>query len=243
MDPGMTGNAGETPNHVRLKRLALLWAQAHGYSACAFEVTLPRCRYRTDIAAYRPQREDSGCTAIFECKQALADLRRDNCCTAQIRERLDTLYRRRLLLEKHLRVHYPNLRVRDSLFPEFDSHDFTAIEHHNYARVLREIHALQHRVWECAKFEKVLRYGCANLYFLVVPNELFRASEIPPGWGALVEREGRLVLVTRPVWQETALRHRLHFLERIAAAGTRALNRRVNITFEEVVAEKSHAYS
>ena len=32
---------GETATHARLKRLALLWAQAHGYSACAVEVTLP----------------------------------------------------------------------------------------------------------------------------------------------------------------------------------------------------------
>jgi hypothetical protein len=41
--------------HANLKRLAVLWAQAHGYSACAVEVKLPRCRYRADVAAYRPQ--------------------------------------------------------------------------------------------------------------------------------------------------------------------------------------------
>ena len=47
-------NRGETDTHVRLKRLALLWAQANGYSACAAEVSLPQCRYRADVAAYRP---------------------------------------------------------------------------------------------------------------------------------------------------------------------------------------------
>ena len=56
--PGQPGSGsparGETAAHARLKRLALIWAQARGYSACAVEVTLPRCRFRADIAAYRP---------------------------------------------------------------------------------------------------------------------------------------------------------------------------------------------
>ena len=42
----MNNGRGETTRHARLKRLAFLWAQAHGYSACAMEVSLPRCRYR-----------------------------------------------------------------------------------------------------------------------------------------------------------------------------------------------------
>jgi len=32
-----------------------------------------------------------------------------------------------LSLEKNLRVHFPHLRIADSLFPEFASHDFVAI--------------------------------------------------------------------------------------------------------------------
>lgn len=172
---------GETAAHARLKRLALIWAQAQGYSICAIEVRLPQCRYRADIVAYRPKPRNATSTALFECKQALADLRKDNACTTELRTRLQTIHRRRLLLEKHLRVHYPHLRVSDSLFPEFDSHNFAAIEHHNYHQVLRELNALQNRLSDCTKFENLLRYGCANLCFLVVPDELFRPAEIPIG--------------------------------------------------------------
>src|ERR1035437_5950901 len=116
--------SAETVAHRLLKRHALLWAQGQGYTACAFEVTVPRCRYRADLAAYRLGADVA--TAIFECKQARPDLRRDNGCTLETRERLDTVQRRRQILEKHLRVHYPTLRIAASLFPEFDSHNFAA---------------------------------------------------------------------------------------------------------------------
>src|SRR6266571_1238850 len=116
MDQGLTNRGGETAEHARLKRLALLWAQAQGYSACAFEVSLPKCRYRADVAAYRPAPNGLGSTAIFECKQAVVDLRRDNCSSLATRERLEMVYRRRLVLEKQLRVHYPSLRITDTLF-------------------------------------------------------------------------------------------------------------------------------
>ena len=199
------------------------------------EVTLPRCRYRADVAAYRPERNGLGSTAIFECKQALPDLRRDNCSTDPTRKRLEKVHLRRLVLEKHLRVHYPNLRIDDSLFSEFASHDFSAIGHRGYARVLREQGALQNRLFDCTKFETLVRYRCANLFFLVLPNELFHEPEIPIGWGALVELDGGLALMRKPVWQESATEKRLRLLQRIAAAGTRTLNRQLEITFEDVI--------
>jgi hypothetical protein len=234
MDERVNAPRGETAAHQRLKRLALLWAQANGYSACAVEVTLPQCRFRADVVAFRPAANAIGCTAIFECKQARPDLFRDNRSSATLRERLESLHKRRQVLEKHLRIHYPNLRIGDSLFPEFDSHDFAAIEHRAYASVLRQMSALQNQLFEGTKFEKLLRYRCANVFFLVLPNELFRPAEVPIGWGALVESAGSLTLVQKPVWQETASENRLRFLQRIAAAGTRQLNRRLEITFEEI---------
>ena len=235
MDAHLNNGRAETLIHARLKRLALLWAQAQGYSACALEVSLPHCRYRADVAAYRPKPSGVGLTAIFECKQALPDLRRDNCCSVAVRARLETVYRRRQILERNLRVHYPNLRIADSLFPEFDSYDFAAIEHHGYARVLRELSALQNCLFDCTKFEKLLRYRCANLFFLVLPNELFEEIEIPVGWGALVESDGAISLARKPVRHENAPENRLRFLQRIAAAGTRVLNRQLEITFDDVV--------
>jgi hypothetical protein len=234
-----TPRVSETAAHRELKRLAFLWAQAQSYSACAIEVTLPRCRYRADVAAFRFLPNEFGCTAIFECKQASPDLRRDNRCTSTTRERLESVHKRRLIIEKHLRVHYPALRTGESLFAEWDSHDFAAIGHRNYSRIIREVTALQNQLRDGTKFEKLVRYRCANLFFLVAPNELFRLSEIPVGWGALVEKHGALSIVHQPVWHETSQGNQLQFLHRIAVTGTRQLNRKLGISFENVVAAQA----
>ena len=185
------------------------------------------------MAAYRPEPKKVGSTAIFECKQALCDLRRDNCQSDAARQRLETICERRQLLERRLHTHYPNLRSGDSLFPEFDSLDFTVIGHRGYARVLRELNALQNRLYDCTKFDKLIRYRSANLLFLVLPNELFRDSEIPVGWGALVESDDALMLMRKPIWQETAVENQVRLLQRIAMAGTRAFNRQLEITFAD----------
>jgi len=225
---------GETPAHLRLKRLALIFAQQRGYSACALEVSLPRCRYRADVAAYRPNGKQIGTTAVFECKQALVDLRRDNGCTATTLRRLEKVHQRREVLERNLRVHYPALRVHDSLFAEFDSHNFEVIDHRGYKQVLRQTRALQNRLFDGTKFETLIRYGCANLFFLVLPQKLFRESEIPIGWGALIESNGALQLARKPTWHDVPDQNQLRLLERIARAGTRALNRKLEINFETV---------
>jgi hypothetical protein len=236
MDAPIIRRRSETDTHVRLKRLTLLWAQTNGYSACAAEVSLPQCRYRADVAAYRPQSKQPGVTAVFECKQALPDLRRDNCRTDVARERLRSVSRRRDVLEKHLRIHYPTLRTGDSLFPEYDSHEFSSIGHHNYNRVLREFTALQNRLSGGRKFESLVRFRCANLFFLVVPNELFCEEELPLGWGALVESNEALTLARKPIWHDNGAETRFRFLQRIAAAGTRQFNRAFGITREEIAA-------
>ena len=182
----MTSRNGETDQHARLKRLAFLWAQAQGFSVCAMEVGLPKCRYRADVAACRPQPKQIGTTAIFECKQVLCDLRRDNCRTDAARQRLEAICKRRQILETRLRVHYPSLWSADALFPEFDSQSFAAIGHRGYARLIRELRTLQNRLYDCTKFDKLIRYRCANLFFLVLPEELFRDPEIPVGWARLL---------------------------------------------------------
>src|SRR5207249_644153 len=150
MDQRLRNRNGETQAHARLKRLALVWAQREGYSACAMEVTLPHCRYRADLTAYRPNGRQPVVTAIFECKQALVDLRRDNGCTSTTMQRLEQVHRRREILERNLRVHYPALRVADSLFDEFDSHNFSAIDHRGYKQVVRQTQALQNRLFRSA---------------------------------------------------------------------------------------------
>src|SRR5438045_7310014 len=230
MDQVVTKRNGETDAHARLKQLALIFAQQNGYSVCALEVSLPRCRYRADVAAYRPTKSSSssessslslGTTAVFECKQCLVDLRRDNGCTETTTRRLEKVHQRREVLERNLRVHYPALRVADSLFAEFDSHNFEAINHRGYTQVVRQTQALQNRLFDCTKFETLIRYRCANLFFLVLPGELFREPEIPIGWGALVESNGAIEIVRKPIWHDVSDPTRLAFLERIARSATR----------------------
>jgi len=243
MDAPVVARQAETENHLRLKRLALIWAQANRYNACAAEVTLPQCRYRADVAAYKSRAKETTVTAIFECKQALPDLRGDNCKSAATRERLRSINSRREVLEKHLRIHYPTLRTGDSLFPEYDSHDFDAIGHRGYRRVMREAVALQNRLFGGTKFECLVRYRCANLFFLVLPNELFRETDAPAGWGVLSEIDGALQLLRRPAWHETTDESRVRLLQRIAAAGTRQFNRAFAISRDEVVAAAESAGS
>ncbi|PYJ70962.1 MAG: hypothetical protein DME76_03705 [Verrucomicrobia bacterium] len=107
-------------------------------------------------------------------------MRRDNCHTDTAHRRLEAICKRRQIVETRLRVHYPSLRNGDSLFPEFDSENFIAIGHRGYARLLRELRALQNRLYDCTKFDKLIRYRCANLFFLVLPEELFRARSGNP---------------------------------------------------------------
>ena len=64
MDAVVTRRKVKPRSIFRLNSLAFLWAQAQGFSACAMEVSLPRCRYRADVAGYRSAPEtnwiDSG---------------------------------------------------------------------------------------------------------------------------------------------------------------------------------------
>ncbi len=235
MAAGITGRHGETTQHARLKQLAFVWAQTHGFSACAMEVNLPRCRYRADVAAYRSVPKQIGSTAVFECKQALCDLRRDNCHSETARLRLEAIYNRREVLEARLRTHYPNLHNGDSLFPEFDSENFSTIGHRGYARLTRELAALQTRLYDCTKFEKLIRYRCANLFFIVLPEQLFCESEVPVGWGALVESNDTLAVVRKPIWHDATAANRLHVLHRMAVAGTRTLNRQLSLHWHEQI--------
>ena len=235
MAAGVASRHGETTDHARLKQLAFTWAQKHGFSACAMEVTLPRCRYRADVVGYRSVPKQIGPTAVFECKQAMCDLRRDNCHTESAQRRLESICNRRQILEARLRTHYPNLKNGDSLFPEFDSENFSAIGHRGYARLIREMCALQNRLYDYTKFEKLIRYRCANLFFIVLPEQLFRESEVPVGWGALVQSNDALMLVRKSVWHDSPVANRLHVLHRIAIAGTRNLNRELSLDWDEQI--------
>jgi len=231
----------ETAAHARLKRLAMIWAQAHGYSACALEVQLPHCRFRADVAAFREHR-DGDRAAIFECKQSLSDLRRDNCDSSAALGRLRAIEARREIIERNLRIHYPTLGRGDSLFSDFETFDFSRLDHQGYSCVTHDAAALQQRLISCTKFEKLAQYRCANLFYLVIAGSLHEIGvELPRGWGLLIEKDATLELAQKPVWHEVTAENKMRFLRRVAAAATRALNRELMITAEIVEAVRRDA--
>jgi hypothetical protein len=132
MAAGVTNRHGETTQHARLKQFAFIWAQTHGFSACAMEVTLPRCRYRADVAGYRSV-PSNWINSGVRMQTSAVRFARDNCHSEAARRRLEAICNRRQVLEARLRTHYPNLHNGDSLFPEFDSENFSAIGHRGYA--------------------------------------------------------------------------------------------------------------
>jgi hypothetical protein len=220
--------SGETENHTRLKSLALAWAQANGFAICGLEVRVPKSGYRADVAAYGRGRE--GRTAVFECKQSRPDLLKDAHAEAATRARLAELIARRRSLEEMLAVHRPDLRRGEALWPEYDSWDFSALEHRAYRSLLDELETVQRRVLRGTKFSKMFRYRCADFLYLVVEDNIFAEAEIPAGWGLLVRAGDELRLARPPAMLESAAEQRAALLETIALAATRAMIRAAGVT-------------
>ncbi len=213
---------GETELHQQLKRLALAWAQANGFAIAAGEVRVPKSGYRADVAACSCGAERR--TAVFECKQARADLLKDAHAEADTKRRLAELVARRKKLEELLAMHRPDLRRGEALWPEFDTWDFSGLEHDAYRAVLAQLATLQTRVLKGTKFSKMFRYRCADFLYLVAEENIFAEAEIPAGWGLLLRRGEGLALVRSPVALESNGGQRLALLENIALAATRAVN-------------------
>ena len=244
-----SARTGESHAHRLLKAAALRWAQEEGYRAVGLEIGLPNSRYRADVAACRldkpaPRQRTVGTTAVFECKQARPDFLHDSRPEAESLARLTHLNRRREKLERLVGTHYPTLRQGESLFPEFDRADVDAISHQGYRRVVNEIRQLEKAVWGRTKFDRLARYRCANLCYLVARPGILQAAEIPLAWGLLSPESGdldrvepgapppRLTLVRQASWIEAPDAHRLELLHRIAVSGTWRLNRESGLDFD-----------
>ena len=218
----------ETENHARLKALALAWARANGLPIAACEVRVPKSGYRADVVAC--SRGASRRTAVFECKQARADLLKDAHAEDATRRQLEELTERRKKLEELLAMHRPDLRKGEALFPEFDAWDFSGLEHATYRSVLAELATVQARVLKGTKFSKMFRYRCADFLYLVVEENIFAEAEIPAGWGLLVHRGRELTLERPPAALDAAAEQRIALLEAIAAAGTGAVTRELGLS-------------
>lgn len=210
---------GETEAHQNLKQLAADWARGQGWVIAAAEVRVPKSGYRADVAAIG--RGTSARCAVFECKQARADLLKDAHDDAAVRTALAAAIARRDALEHLLAVHRPDLRRGEALWPEHDAWDFSGLEHRAYRTLLNEIAMLQTRVRHGTKFSKMLRYQCADFLYLVVEDDIFAEAEIPAGWGLLVRRDDALVLRRKPAALDAGEIQRRALLEAIALRATR----------------------
>lgn len=210
---------GETENHRQLKALALAWARANGFAIAAAEVRVPKSGCRADVAAC--SRGTGRRTAVFECKQARADLLKDARREDEARRRVAELAERLRTLEALIGAHRPDLRRGESLFAEFDAWDFSGLEHATHRKVVAELAAWQERLQHGTKFAKLRRWRAADYFYLVSEAGIFAEAEIPAGWGLLVRSGDTLALARRPVWTEPAPEQRVALLEAIALAATR----------------------
>ncbi|HWA09726.1 MAG TPA: hypothetical protein VG838_09775 [Opitutaceae bacterium] len=213
---------GETPAHRRLKRLALAWAQAGGFPLGAFEVAVPRSGFRADVAAATMRvAAETGRVAVFECKQARSDWLGDAANEAEARRLAIELDERVRRLRELVAVHRPDLRRGESLFAEFDAYDYRGLRHDTLHALERQLRLQQRRLGHAVKFDRLGRYACCNLRYVVTEPGIAEPHEIPVGWGWLVRADDRLVLRVKPVLTECPVEARLALLERIARAGTR----------------------
>ncbi len=231
--------ASESTRHLELKRLALVWAQAHGYRIAAAEVSVPNLGVRVDVAGFRPpaQRkqaatapcESAGVGILFECKQSRGDFLKDSRCGQQIAARLAKLHERRALYEESMRRHQPSLRCADTLFPEFDSYRYETAGYEPYDKITREVRLLARRLHAQTKFADLIRWRAANLHYVVAEAGVAKVHELPAGWGLLVHGDGVLQMEVEPTWQEAGETARTALLMRIAMAGTKAVHRMMGI--------------
>jgi len=213
--------AGESEMHRRLKEQTFLWAYDRGFRFCAMEVRAPRSRFRVDVAAIRVDRLQSEPTvAVFECKKSREDLDRDNRRHSELKTKLNTLQERRDKLELLLAVHYPSLRTSDSLFPEWATFDFSAIEHVAYRQTVQKIARIHRQLYDNIKFDLMTRYKLGNLHYLVTPPGLLAEHEVPLGWG-LLEMDGKQSITGKCTPTRFSGLEPQQWMERIAKASTR----------------------
>jgi hypothetical protein len=227
---GTSMSRAETVAHLNLKRLAVQWAQAEGFSLCGLEISIPRSGYRADVVGATPNiSSPSARVAVFECKQARADWLRDSANEAATAQAARENHERLVRLRELIAVHRPDLRRGETLFPEFDAYDYTGLRHETLVSLEAELRCLQRKLSDSTKFDRLFRYAAADFFFLITEDNLIESAEVPAGWGWLVREGEKLILRARPVAVAASIEQRVAILERIARKGTRSLNRELGL--------------
>ena len=180
------------------------------------------------------QRQAVGITAVFECKASRVDFLRDARSLEMTSDRLKILDARRTSIEEELRLHYPSISNGDSLFQEYHSVDFQRPDHERYQRTLRDIQRIQGSLHANTQFDRLVKWGAANLFWLVADPEVIAGHELPVGWGLLIRRGEGLDVAIKPLLHEVSESERLGLFHRIAMAASRAVNREHGIAYEDL---------
>lgn len=195
------------------------WGRGAGFEICCPEVRLPASNYRVDVAACRKPANggaEPGETAVFECKQASADLLKDSRREASTRRRLAALALRQKKIEAMLANHLPNLRHGDTLFPEYDTLELDGFQHGTLQKVQSEAEKLSRHLYGGTKFDRIVRYRAVDFCYLVIRPELFAGYAPPEGWGLLVADGDELELKRRPTRLDCGAALRLAMLVAMA---------------------------
>lgn len=257
----------ETDAHRTLKRLGIEFLRKQGCMIFALEVRCPISRYIVDVAAYwdrLPKGNDGGVaqvgtlwekasmviagsrgrrieprTVMIECKQERSDFLRDRSDRGRLLVQRERLHAQRERIEQeHIRSFEPHLRRSGSaLFEEMEVWEYERSRLGDYRRTLRELRRLDEQIHGETKFCMAARYRLADRLYLLAPEGMIRAREVPPGWGLLECRPGLLrgraksseTLRKEPVTVRVAApalacreERRVRFLRNIAAAACRS---------------------
>lgn len=126
-------------------------------------------------------------TVIIECKRSRNDFFRDGEDVDVLLAERDRLRARRAEIEEtHVKRLEPHLRRSGTaLFPELESWDFAASRLGGYRRVLRELRAVDRRLYGHTKFSRLVKYRLADRLLVLAPSGLLRPTDLPEGWGLL----------------------------------------------------------
>ncbi|NBV85894.1 MAG: hypothetical protein EBS01_06455 [Verrucomicrobia bacterium] len=219
-----------------LKHLAFRWALEQRFGLASVDVKIPQLGARVHVAACRPEQPrrlrgrlvfKPAATAVFECKLSRADFLKDALSGESVRERLDLLHQKRVLIEETLRRDYPTLREGETLFPEYDMYRYTDVGGEAYNALVSEMNALASQLHIRTKFARLMRWRAANVLYVVAEPGVAFSHELPAGWGLLERHEDGLRTVVRAVWQDAPEAQRWNLMMRIGLSASDAVLRQL----------------